>query len=150
MMTRQEYEQALTAALDTERGAILEKLTKVMAHLPEKATGFDIGIHPDQDQEGFVAVMVHPTGPDSYVLNKAVAEYRRLFEIKIESDRKMSFGLPMFDPHGADIPVGDIQVDTIAAWFSAAWQSMDTTGFSKSVRMFGEEGFGTFDGIELN
>ena len=149
MMTQVEYENALRAALGSQRQQILEKLTGAIENLPEKAIGFDIGIHPDQDQEGFLGVWIHVTGPDLYVLNKAIERFRELFEIKLEGTN-MSFGLPMFNPYGEDFPVGDIQVDTVQSWLCDLWPALHSLNFEKPVTVFGADGFGPLKPLKLN
>ncbi|MEO0370837.1 MAG: DUF6389 family protein [Pseudomonadota bacterium] len=149
MMTQAEYKAALLSALDSCRDEITNNVSGAIQNLPEKAKGFDIGVHPDQDQEGFLTVMIHVVGPDLYVLNKAIQDFRLLFKIRHE-ETGMSFGLPMFEPYGEEVPVGDVQVDTVAEWFGAFWPSVDDLAFQKPVTVVGADGFGTSPQKKLN
>ena len=149
-MTAEAYRTALSRAVERRAAEIASRLGAVLHDLPQQATGFDIGIHPDQDQEGFVSVWVHAVGPDSHVIDRAIADHRLLFDISMDGEGRMSHGLPVFEPHAERFAVGDTQVDTIAQSLRAIWTGIDGGGFDRPVHVFGGDGFGTIGRLRIH
>lgn len=141
-LTEADYKIVLGSILLTQTSSALEKLHAIKQSLPEKTRQLLVGVHPGQDGEGFFDVMVHLDGPDIHVLNKAIAPYRSLFEIRC-IDGRMQPDVPMFDPDEPEFSVNDAIVDTCMEWIEALWQQLEGVGLPAFV--FGEEGYGTVE-----
>lgn len=98
-----------------------------------------IGIHPGQSEEGFFDIVVHLDGPDTYVLNKAVAPYRSLFEVQC-IDGRMQPDVPMYGADEVRFSVNDAIVDVSMEWIEQLWREFGGAGLPAQV--FGEEAYG--------
>jgi hypothetical protein len=145
-MIEADYKAALQSILQAHAQSALEKLQEIKKSLPVKARQLMIGIHPGQTEEGFFDIMVHLDGPDLYVLNKAIAPHRSLFEVRC-IDGRMQPDVPMFDPDEASFSVNDVIVDTCMEWVQNLWQRLGGIGLPAFV--FGEEGYGTVESKPL-
>ncbi|MEM7289666.1 MAG: DUF6389 family protein [Pseudomonadota bacterium] len=117
------------------------QLKGALAHWPDKATGLHFGIHPDQDGEGTFDVMLHVQGPDSYVINKAISEYRRLFEIK-RMPGGLNISVPLFDPDEVDYEVRDVIADVAMDWAENLWAKEGKNHPDLPVLIFCDEDWG--------
>ncbi|WP_370400747.1 DUF6389 family protein [Sulfitobacter sp. JB4-11] len=111
------YAGMLDTAFSAATDAAVRKISAACADLPQKATGLDIGVHVDQDGEGYVNVMLHVNGPDPYVLEKAIAPHREIFK----STHQPPHGLPLFDPHDVNIDVYEAIAAGVERWITALW-----------------------------
>ena len=145
-MTEADYKTALQSILQAHTQSALEKLGKIKQSLPVGARQLMVGVHPGQSEEGFFDVVIHLDGPDTYVLNKAIAPQRSLFEVRC-IDGHMQPDVPMFDPDEASFSVNDVIVDTCVAWVQGLWQRLGGVGLPAFV--FGEEGYGTVESTPL-
>ncbi|MCT7375027.1 DUF6389 family protein [Chelativorans salis] len=145
-MTADEYRTALQSILQAHAQPALDRLHAIKRSLPEQARQLMVGIHPGQSEEGFFAVMVHLDGPDLYVLNKAIAPHRSLFEVRC-MDGQMQPNVPVFDPHEPAFSVNDVIVDTCMEWVESLWQRLGGVGLPAVV--FGEEDYGTIESKSL-
>jgi hypothetical protein len=139
-MTADEYKTALQSILSAHVQPVLARLAIIKQSLPQKARQVMVGVHPGQSEEGFFDIVVHLDGPDLYVLQKAIAPYRFLFEVKC-IDGQMQPDVPMFDPNEAAFSVNDAIVDTCTEWVECLWQQLGGVGLPALV--FGEDGYGT-------
>ncbi len=137
-LTEADYKAALKSILRAHTSPALEKLHAIKQSLPEKTRQLWVGIHPGQDGEGFFDVMVHLDGPDIYVLNKAIAPHRSLFEIRYV-DGHMQPDVPMFDPDEPEFSVNDAIVDSCMEWIETLWPQLEGVGLPACV--FREEGY---------
>ncbi len=138
--TEADYKSVLQNILRAHAPTALGNLRHIKQKLPVKTRMLMVGIHPGQSEEGFFDIMVHLDGPDLYVLNKAVAPYRRLFEVQC-IDGRMQPDVPMYDPDEAPFSVNDAIVDISMEWVEALWR--DFGGIGLPAEVFGEEGYGT-------
>jgi hypothetical protein len=145
-MTADEYKAVLKSVLQVHSQSALERLNTIKQSLPQKARQVMVGVHPGQSEEGFFDIVVHLDGPDLYVLNKAIAPYRFLFEVKC-IDGQMQPDVPMFDPDEAVFSVNDAIVDTCMEWVEGLWQRLG--GVVLPAFVFGEEGYGTVESKPL-
>jgi hypothetical protein len=145
-MTVDEYKAALESVLQVHTQAALEHLNAIKQSLPPKARQVMIGIHPGQSGEGFFDIVVHLDGPDLYVLQKAIAPHRFLFEVKC-IDGQMHPDVPMFDPDEAAFSVNDTIVDICMDWVEGLWQHLG--GIDLPAIVFGEEGYGAVESKQL-
>jgi len=139
-MTVDDYAAALKDILSAHAQPVLDRLAAIRQALPPKARRVTVGVHPAQDGDGFFDVVVHLEGPDLYVLNKAIAPHRVLFEVKVV-DGKVQPDAPMFDPDEVDFSVNDAIVDSCMAWLEGLWRQLGGVGLPAVA--FGEEGYGS-------
>lgn len=118
-MTKQDYQDALRRVLDAHTEPALRKLAGLFPRLPEKAREIQFGIFPDQGGEGTFSVVIGLDGPDLYVLNKAIQEYRSLFDV-VHGENGVSPPVPMFAREPA-FCVQDAIADVAADWIAAIW-----------------------------
>lgn len=139
-MSEAEYKAVLVSILRQHSLPALEKLRLVGLKLPEKTRMMMIRIHPGQSEEGFFDVHIHLDGPDLYVLNKAIAAYRSLFDVSC-IDGRMIPDVPMFDTENAGFSVNDAIVDVCMDWVEELWSQSE--GIDVPAQMFGDEGYGS-------
>lgn len=138
-MTEADYKSVLQNILRAHAPSAMENLRHIKQQLPIKTRMLMIGIHPGQGEEGFFDIVVHLDGPDLYVLNKAVAPYRTLFDVKCV-DGRMQPDVPMYDTDEAPFSVNDAIVDISMEWVEELWR--DFGGLGLPAQVFGEEGYG--------
>lgn len=108
----------------------------IKTNLPEKAKSVKVGIHPDQNEDGMFSIMVHLCGPDLYVLNKAIADYRLLFDVKFIGG-KLQPNVPIMDPDEVSFSINDLIVEVSIDWVKTIW---DLSGGLKILGyVFGDE-----------
>ncbi|WP_375279876.1 DUF6389 family protein [Pseudooctadecabacter sp.] len=135
------YRARLAAVLSNHSGEAVASLRGLFDALPDKTTGIDVMVHPAQEPDGQFTVMVHLSGPDIYVLNKAVGPWRELFATRITAAGREP-RVPMFDPFVTAFSVNDVIVDVAADWVETVWR--DAGGGAVAVRasVLGDEGYG--------
>ncbi|MEO1188689.1 MAG: DUF6389 family protein [Pseudomonadota bacterium] len=141
-MDAERYAVELLTILRNHSKQALETFTAADEKLPDKATGVSVGIHPGQDGEGQFDIWIHLEGPDLYVLNKAIAPHRILFEVERGTGGFIP-DVPMFDPFDTDFDVNDVIVDTSLQWLQEIWPAFDGRMKTLPVTVFGEDGYGT-------
>ncbi|KIP99164.1 hypothetical protein RU07_21175 [Agrobacterium tumefaciens] len=139
-MSEAEYKAVLVSILRQHSLPALEKLRLVGLNLSAKTRMMMIGIHPGQSKEGFFDVHIHLDGPDLYLLNKAIAPYRSLFEVSC-IDGRMIPDVPMFDAENAGFSVNDAFVDVCMDWAEELWSQSE--GIDVAAQMFSDEGYGS-------
>lgn len=139
-MSEAEYKAVLVSILRQHSLPALERLRLVGLNLPAKTRMMMIRIHPGQSEEGFFDVHIHLDGPDLYVLNKAIAPYRLLFEVSC-IDGPMIPDVPMLDAENAGFSVNDAIVDVCMDWVEELWSQSE--GIDVPAQMFGDEGYGS-------
>ncbi|KXG86551.1 hypothetical protein ATO67_00525 [Agrobacterium bohemicum] len=140
-MTESDYKSLLLKILRAHAPSALENLRHLKQNLPGKTHMLMIGIHPGQSEEGFFDIVVHLDGPDLYVLNKAVAPYRTLFEVQC-IDGRMQPDVPMYGAEEVCFSVNDAIVDVSIEWIEQFWCEFGGVGLPAQV--FGEEGYGAW------
>lgn len=119
-MTETEYREVLQYTLKGYTQSAADMILKIKTNLPEKAKSVDIGIHPNQDEDGMFSVMVHLCGPELYVLNKAIADYRLLFDVKFIGG-KLQPNVPILDPDEVSFSINDLIVEVSIDWVKTVW-----------------------------
>lgn len=105
-------------------------------------------VHLPQDADGTFSVMAHLDGPDLFVLNKAIDNFRSLFDVRI-LEGAVSADVPLFDPHDQPFSVNDAIVDIVMVWLREVWAMFGGMRMRLPVTMEGEEGFGSTPKVSL-
>lgn len=119
-MTKTEYREVLQNTLKSYTQSAVDMIFKIKTNLPEKAKSVEVGIHPNQDEDGIFSVMVHLCGPDLYVLNKAIADYRLLFDVKLIGG-KLQPNVPIMDPGEVSFSINDLIAEVSIDWVKTIW-----------------------------
>lgn len=110
--------------------------------LPSNALGIQIGVHPNQEPDGFFSVLIHLDGPDLYALNRAIQDHRYLFHVR-HVGVQIEPQVPIFEPYETDFEVNDVIVDTCIVWLKEIWADFGGTTANLPAIVFGEDGYGT-------
>lgn len=113
-----QYAQDLKRALQAAEANALDLATKAVRSAPSKVEILDVGIHMDQEASGHLTLMIHPIGPDSFVLNKAIADFRTLF------DGKVPTGLEPGGPFEQVEAVVAVATEVCADWAADLWRKL--------------------------
>ncbi len=148
-MKESEYKTELRRVLDENSRTAITALNGAFKIIPEKAQSIELMIFPDQDGEGTFGVRISLTGPDHYVLNKAINECAEIIDVK-HSPTGLIPKVPLIDPFDSDFEVNDVMVDTVAGWLEAIWKESENLGFTIPVSIYAEEDYGTILPIKLN
>lgn len=135
-MTETEYREVLQDTLKGYTQNAVDMIFKIKTNLPEKAKSVDVGIHPNQDEDGMFSVMVHLCGPDLYVLNKDIADYRLLFDVKFFGG-KLQPNVPLLDPDEVSFSINDLIVEVSIDWVKTIWDL--SGGLKIPGYVFGDE-----------
>jgi len=135
-LTETEYREVLQDTLKGYTQSAVDMIFKIKTNLPEKAKSVDVGIHPNQDEDGMFSVMVHLCGPDLYVLNKAIADYRLLFDVKFIGG-KLQPNVPILDPDEVSFSINDLIVEVSIDWVKTIWDL--SGGLKIPGYVFGDE-----------
>ena len=136
-----EYKRTLLVVLRAHTDAALSALRSIDRSLPEKARSIRIVVHLPQDADGMFGVVVHLDGPDLFSLNKAIGDFRSLFEVRI-TDGKLCPGVPLFDPFDQPFSVNDAIVDVTMIWLKEVWAAFGGMSTRLPVTVEGEDGYG--------
>ncbi len=139
-MTKTEYREVLQDTLKSYTQSAVDMIFKIKTNLPEKAKSVEVGIHPNQDEDGMFSVMVHLCGPDLYVLNKAIADYRLLFDVKLIGG-KLQPNVPILDPNEVSFSINDLIVEVSIDWVKTIWDL--SGGLKIPGYVFGDESSST-------
>ena len=143
-----EYRQVLLAVLRAHSVTALSRLQSIDRSLPEKTRGIEIVVHPSQDPDGTFSVMVHLLGPDLFVLNKAIGDFRSLFDARTVHGL-VTHDFPLFDQFDQPFSVNDTVVDIAMAWIRELWAAFGGMTMRVPVTMIGEDGYGTTPRVSL-
>ncbi|NWC63320.1 DUF6389 family protein [Cedecea sp. P7760] len=137
-MTATEYREVLKDTLKIHTQSAVDMIFKIKTNFPEKAKSVDVGIHSNQDQDRMFSVMVHLCGTDLYALNKAIADYRLLFDIKFIGG-KLQPNTPILDPDEVSFSINDLIVEVGIDWINTLWDL--SGGLKIPGYVFGDECF---------
>lgn len=137
-----EYKRTLLVVLRAHTDAALSALRSIDRSLPEKARSIRIVVHLPQDADGMFGVVVHLDGPDLFSLNKAIGDFRSLFEVRI-TDGKLCPDVPLFDPFDQPFSVNDAIVDVTMIWLKEVWAAFGGMSARLPVTVEGEDGYGS-------
>lgn len=105
-------------------------------------------MHVDQDGEGFLSIRVHLSGPDLYVLNKAIASTAQLFDTTMTSEG-LAPPLPLMSPGEDAFAVTDALCDCAVEWIRDRWGKFEVDGARIPVTAASMEGYGTLSMVKL-
>ena len=143
-----EYKRVLLAVLRADTDAALSKLQKINGCLPEKTRAIRIMVHLPQDADGMFSVWLHLDGPDLFVLNKAISDFRSLFDTRVVHGT-VTPHVPLFDPFDQPFSVNDAIVDTAMVWFKEVWAAFGGMSQRLPVTIAGEDGYGSIPMMSL-
>lgn len=147
-MNKTEYQSQLIDEMNKHKSKVIEKITKLLKTLPVKANTLDIEIFPSQDGDGMFEIYASVSGPDLYVLNKAIEKYADIFSPKYKSVDVVPY-IPLLDGSSVDFDVNDALVDCVAKWLKDIWQQMEKSVLEIPVSIVGHDGYGTITPIKL-
>ncbi len=148
-MEEYQYRTDLRKVLDEHSADAIKKLNATLQSIPEKSQSIELTIFPDQDGEGSFGVQVSLSGPDLYVLNKAIEASANIFEIKHSPDG-LEPDVPMMDPFDSSFEVNDTLSDVVAEWLKSIWDKVDLEHVNLPVTIVADEGYGMNLPIKLN
>lgn len=121
----------------------VKNIQGAIANWPEKATTFGFDTFIDQDGEGFVSILITPDGPDSYVLNRKIKEFRHIFDVKFV-DGKLNHSLPLFDPDEIQFDISRVVSETALEWIKGLIEKVGKSSFPVPIR------FSDCDHVSIN
>lgn len=148
-MEENEYRTELRKVLDEHSANAIKRMNATFQALPAKTQSAELMIFPDQDGEGTFDVRVSLTGPDLYVLNKAIEESADIIVVKHTSSG-LDPNVPMMDSSNSSFEVNDTLSDVVAEWLSEIWTQVDTEHVNLPVTIIADEGYGLNLPIKLN
>ncbi len=143
-----EYKLILLTTLRAHTDTALSKLRSIKDALPEGTRRIRIIVHLPQDAEGLFTVMVHLDGPDLFVLNKAISQFRSLFDVQFV-EGTVTPDVPLFDPFDQPFSVNDTIVDVAMGWLKEVWATFGEMKPNLPVTVEGEDSFGTTPAMSL-
>ena len=111
-MGEEEYKTKLRKILEENSETAIGKLELVFQELPQKSKRADLIIFPDQDGEGTFTVRVSISGPDLFVLNKAIEANACLIEVQ-HTPNGLEPNVPLMDPFNCSFEVNDALADVV-------------------------------------
>ncbi|MTI08903.1 DUF6389 family protein [Curvivirga aplysinae] len=126
------YQSELLQAMISCNNSAIQNINNALTHWPAKATGIGFDTFIDQDEEGFVSILLTPQGPDSYVLNKQVRDFRYLFDIKF-IDGQLNFPVTLFDPNEAFFDMREAVSETALKWVLSLIKQIGEVEFPKPI-----------------
>ncbi len=148
-MEENEYKIELRKVLDENSANAIKRLNSTLKIIPEKSKSIELMIFPDQDGEGTFGVRISLTGPDLYVLNKAIEDYANIIDVKHTSNG-LEPNVPMMDPFDSNFEVNDALSDIVGEWLKSIWNQAEARNINLPVTIVADEGYGTILPIKLN
>ena len=148
-MEENEYKIELRKVLDENSSNAVKNLNATIQSLPEKTKSIDLTIFPDQDGEGTFGVRVSLSGPDLYVLNKAIEESADLINV-IHTPEGLNPNVPLMDSFDSSFEVNDVLSDVVGDWLKSIWNQADNNSINLPVKIIADEDYGMNLPIELN
>lgn len=148
-MEEKEYSIALRNVLDENSTIVLKKLNTVLKSIPEKTKSIEIVVFPDQDGEGTFDIRLTLTGPDLYVLNKAIQDSADLFDV-IHTSEGLKPSVPLMDPFDSSFEVNNVLADVVAEWIQSIWNQSDKDHIEIPVYIVAEDDYGMNLPFKLN
>ena len=148
-MEEKEYRIELRKVLDENSSYALRNLNATIQSLPEKTKSIEIMIFPDQDGEGTFEVRVSLSGPDLYVLNKAINASANLINV-IHTSEGLKPNVPLMDSFDSSFEVNDVLSDVVGDWLKSIWSQSDNENIKLPVTIVADEDYGINLPIKLN
>tara|TARA_R110000764_G_scaffold13183_1_gene38068 strand:+ start:3317 stop:3763 length:447 start_codon:yes stop_codon:yes gene_type:complete len=147
-MGENQYRIELKKVLDAHKSNAEKRLDMIFKSLPENTKSIELMIFPDQDGEGTFSVRVSLSGPDLYVLNKAIEDTADIFNVK-HTSQGLEPNVPMMDPFNSSFDINDVLVDVVGNWVKSIWDIISTENIKLPVTILADEGYGTKLPIKL-
>lgn len=135
--------------MDENSSTAIKNLNATIQSLPDKTTSIDLVIFPDQDGEGTFGVRVSLSGPDSYILNKAISNSAELINV-IHTPNGLIPPVPLMDPFDSSFEVNDVLSDVVGDWIKYIWDQVDNSSINLPVTIVADEQYGLNLPIKLN
>ena len=148
-MEENEYKIELRKVLDENSSTVLVNLNKTLRSLPEKTKSVELMIFADQDGEGTFGVRVSLSGPDLYVLNKAIEDSADLINV-IHTPEGLKPNVPLMDPFNSSFEVNDVLSDVVGDWLKTVWKKANNENINLPVTIIADEDYGMDLPIKLN
>ena len=148
-MEENEYKIELRKVLDENSSNAIKNLNATLKSLPEKTKSIEMVIFPDQDGEGTFGVQVSLTGPDLYVLNKAISSTASLIDV-IHTSEGLKPNVPLMGSFDSSFEVNDALVDVVGDWLKSIWSQSDNESIKLPVTIIADEDYGMNLPIKLN
>jgi hypothetical protein len=140
-MEENEYRIELRKVLDDYSTDAVKKLNSAFQALPEKTQRVELMIFPDQDGEGTFGVRISLTGPDLYVLNKAIDESAEIIDVK-HTPTGLEPNVPMMDTFDSNFEVNDALSDVVGDWLASIWSQVNSGNIILPITIIADEGYG--------
>jgi len=140
-MEENEYRIELRKALLENSAGAIKRLSATFQALPSKTKSVELMIFPDQDGEGTFGVRVSLSGPDLYIMNKAIEESADIIDVK-HTPTGLQPNVPMMDPFDSDFEVNDVLSDVVGDWLASIWNQVDLGTVGLPVTIIADEGYG--------
>jgi len=147
-MDQEHYCREVRSVLDSYADQIASRLQATFQSLPQETREITIGVHVDQDGEGFLAVRVHLAGPDLYVLNQSVSKTAELFGTVMNADG-LEPPLPLMSPGEDPFSVSDALADCAIQWLHSCWSSLGVPVISAPIFIASMDGYGSIGLVQL-
>ena len=147
-MDQAHYCREVKAVLDSRFDQIKGRIQSTFTALPEKAKEITLGVHVDQDGEGFLTIQVHLTGPDLYVLNKEISETATVFDT-VMTQTGLEPPLPLMSPGEDKFSVADVLADCAIEWLDSHWPSFQVPPVSLPISIASMDGYGSAGLVRL-
>ncbi|AUP81182.1 DUF6389 family protein [Flavivirga eckloniae] len=148
-MEENKYKIELRKVLDENSSSAIKNLNATLQSLPEKTKSVELMIFPNQDGEGTFGVRVSLSGPDLYVLNKAIEGSADLINI-IHTPEGLKPAVPLMNPFDSSFEVNDVLSDVVGDWLKFIWSQVDNNSINLPVTIIADEDYGMTLPIELN
>jgi len=148
-MEENEYKIELRKVLDENSSSALINLNTIMQSLPEKTKSIELMIFPDQDGEGTFGVRVSLSGPDLFVLNKAIEDSADIISI-IHTPEGLKPNVPLMDPFDSSFEVNNVLSDVVGDWLKSVWDKANNEKLNLPVTIVADEDYGMDLPMKLN
>ncbi|MFT3801040.1 MAG: DUF6389 family protein [Burkholderiaceae bacterium] len=148
-MDKAQYCHEVTAVLDSCLDRIRDRLRAAFAQLPPEARGVTLRVQVDQDGEGFLSIRIHLDGPDTYVLNRKIADEAHLFDTKM-TEAGFDPPLPLMEPGRNSFPVQDALTDCAIEWLRSRWEALRVPRIALPITIDSIEGYGAIGPVRVS
>lgn len=147
-MNQDEFISSLLSELDKQSESAVALMIAVVKRLPEKAKELHFVIFPGQDGDGFFSVRASLSGPDLYVLNKAISDVADILDPRF-TEEGVEPDIPIVSPFAVEFSVNDLIVDCVSSWLERLWVRSGISDTQVPVYILGHDDYGTETPIQL-
>ncbi|TNJ35784.1 DUF6389 family protein [Arenimonas terrae] len=148
-MDQDHYCREVAAVLDSRAEQIADRLQATLKRLPRETKEVTVGVHVDQDGEGFLTVRIHLSGPNLYVLNQSISETAELLGTVMTPDG-FKPPLPVMSPGEDTFSVSDALADCAIQWLHSRWSLLRPPMISVPISIASMGGYGSIGQIRLS